>query len=83
MKIPRCACRWCEGRPPYWDGADDVQAFAEHLLSCSGPFDDSEDVHALALAVKTLLAAVLDRPAPPPEDRGEWVDGYLGPEPKV
>ncbi len=59
MKIPRCACRWCGGRPPYWDGPDDVEAFTDHALSCSGPFDESKDVHPLALAVKTLLGQTI------------------------
>lgn len=50
-EIPNCHCRWCSD-----EDEDYAERQPEYLLTCSGPFIESQEVHGLCLYVLELEA---------------------------
>jgi hypothetical protein len=55
--LPRCPCKWCSDE--YIDGEKPI----EYLLECSGPFEDSREMHGLVLLVLGLQRKAEDETA--------------------
>ena len=53
MKIERCMCEWCNEKSTI--DFETVEELAQEMIESSGPFDDSDEVHILCVAVLKLL----------------------------
>jgi hypothetical protein len=56
MKAPKiiwCTCEWCHGYPR--DNINTVEELIEYVLGASGPFDEAQMPHTLALTLRSVL----------------------------
>ena len=59
--IQLCQCEWCHGWELH-EKYDSYEDLARRLLDASGPFDDSNEIHALALEFLSRANAYIKNP---------------------